>query len=632
MIRFLLLSILFIAFLVGFSNDYAVDRIPESLKKKANAVIRKSVQVLDIKNDGLAILNSKKVVTVMNRNGDSHALFYAFYDKYRQVSNIVITLFDKNGDRTDRIKASDLRDVSAVSGFSLYEDNRLIYYEPHVTTYPYTIEINYQIEFNGYLGFQDWYPRYSSDVSIEYGMYKVITKDDNDIKFLENNILGTRNHNENSSELVYVWQVSNQEAYYSESFSPPLQMIFPNVQIAPIHFNYGGEKGSMESWNQFGKWIGKLMKGRNDVSAELSLKIKKLTEDAGDTTEMVKRIYEFVQVNTRYVSIQMGVGGYQPFKASSVEENGYGDCKALSNYTMTLLEEAGIRSNYSLVRAGSNMADIYTDFPSQQFNHAILCVPQIEDTIWLECTNQNIPFNFLGSFTGDRHVLSIDKNGGKLIKTPAYSKEHNIEKCKFSFEIDEFANGMGAIDLVYLGLAYDEVFGFINEDREEQKKWLYEHVDLPGLKINDFVVTERKDKFPEAYVNIQIDIQKYASVSGKRMFVPLIPVEKLSNIPSDDEDRKFDIYLNQAKMYYDSISISLPENYNLEYLPQEVNLANQFGEYHLMVTQEGQNVIAERTLSINKGTFPKSNYHEFVAFYQAIQKNDNSKLVLKKKE
>ena len=65
-----------------------------------------------------------------------------------------------------------------------------------------------------------------------------------------------------------------------------------------------------------------------------------------------------MQNNTRYISIQLGIGGWRPFEAAYVASKGYGDCKALSNYMYSLLKEAGILSYYTLVKAGAGEEDI----------------------------------------------------------------------------------------------------------------------------------------------------------------------------------------------------------------------------------------------------------------------------------
>src|SRR5690606_4540730 len=103
-----------------------------------------------------------------------------------------------------------------------------------------------------------------------------------------------------------------------------------------------------------------------------------------------------------------------------VEKTGYGDCKALSNYMVALLGSVGIKGYYSLIMAGENFTPLQTDFPSSQFNHVVVAVPNGSDTLWLECTSQTQPFGYLGSFTDDRYALMILDDGATLVKTGSY--------------------------------------------------------------------------------------------------------------------------------------------------------------------------------------------------------------------
>ena len=121
-----------------------------------------------------------------------------------------------------------------------------------------------------------------------------------------------------------------------------------------------------------------------------------------------------MQKKTRYVNVSIGIGGWQPFDAATVDKTSYGDCKALSNFTKSLLSVVGIKSFYALNNAGSDANSIDRSFPSAQFNHAFVCVPLDRDTIWLECTNQRYPCGFNSDFTDA--VLSAFLNRDTDIK------------------------------------------------------------------------------------------------------------------------------------------------------------------------------------------------------------------------
>ena len=80
----------------------------------------------------------------------------------------------------------------------------------------------------------------------------------------------------------------------------------------------------------------------------------------------------------------------------------------------SILKEAGIVSYYAVVRAGKNANYITEDFPSQQFNHVILCVPVEKRFCLVECTSQTMPAGYLGDFTSDRYALLVDETGWQI--------------------------------------------------------------------------------------------------------------------------------------------------------------------------------------------------------------------------
>ena len=132
-----------------------------------------------------------------------------------------------------------------------------------------------------------------------------------------------------------------------------------------------------------------------------------------DTYKKVAVLYDYLQKNTHYVLVTFGIGGLQPYEASYVARNKYGDCKALSNFMVALLKEAGIKSYPVAIWGGEEEREFVKDFPSHQSNHIICAVPIEKDTVWLECTtSQFLPAGYLSWFTANRFGLLISENGG----------------------------------------------------------------------------------------------------------------------------------------------------------------------------------------------------------------------------
>src|SRR5471030_2459540 len=99
-----------------------------------------------------------------------------------------------------------------------------------------------------------------------------------------------------------------------------------------------------------------------------------MTAGLATDKEKVKFLYEYMQHNVRYVSIQLGIGGLKPFSATFVDQKKYGDCKALSNYMCALLKAVNIPAYYAKVRAGTNEEPCDNSFPFDLSNHIIVCI------------------------------------------------------------------------------------------------------------------------------------------------------------------------------------------------------------------------------------------------------------------
>lgn len=615
---------------ISSAQIYSVSRIPAELKEDAYAVIRKNYVECEVRGKTLE-KKAHYVITILDKSGDFLSSYIEFYDPSKEIKNAVVNLYNSAGKKVNTFRKKDFDDYSAINGFSLYEDSRVIYFKPAVNSYPYTVEYLVTTEEEDFISFPKWIPVPARHVSVEVSEYKLMVPEDYEIKYKfinsDKDFKVTRADNQKTFSVTMV----NQNILEDEPYSPLAEDIYPHALVVPEKFSMEDYNGSYESWNEFGKWIWTLKKDRVELSEEVKQELGSIISETDTEKEKILKVYKYLQNSTRYVNISLGIGGYQPYPAMTVRTNGYGDCKALSNYAYAMLNSIGIKSYYTLVSAGSNERDIFIDFPSQQFNHVILCVPLEKDTIWLECTSQTSPPGYLGRSIDNRTVLLIDEDGGHLTRTSGYKPDDNLQLRRASITIDPVkGNFPASIHTEYRGQQYSYVESVIHDSEDDQKDFLLEDIEIPQFKINSFKISNRfEDLAPVGIVDLDLDIENYITRSGDRYFLPLNLMNKSGTAPKPDDNRINDIYLGFSYHDIDSIHYRIPDGLSVEYLPENVILESDFGAYAFKCTYENQVITVVREIRIIKGIYPRDKYAEFVEFFRQILKADSAKALLK---
>jgi hypothetical protein len=387
----------------------------------------------------------------------------------------------------------------------------------------------------------------------------------------------------------------------------------------------------MSGWKEFGKFVFDLKQGRDELPPDVKARVHQIADPLPTVEEKIAALYHYLQKNTRYISIQLGIGGFQPFDAKFVAQKAYGDCKALTNYMFSLLKEAGIRSHYSLVCAGKYDTYLNVDFPSQQFNHVILSVPLSKDTAWLECTSQTLPAGYLGDFTGNRQALLITEEGGKLVNTVKYEAKDNVQERIMDGVLAE--DGTLSIKSItsFTGLQLDDVHHLINQlTSDKVKEYLQEQLNLATYDIVSFSYKEDKTLSPEISEALDLVVSNYATVTGKRLFITPNILNRSGMKLTEPEKRQFDVVLPMAFHDLDSISIQVPDGYRPESMPADTELKTPFGEYKSRVVLQGRQLNYYRDFIFYGGRHPAESYSKLVKFFDDIHKADRARVVLVK--
>ena len=610
--------IIFIHTATAQVSDYQTLFLDKKLTVNANAVFRLDEIHIDIVSQNKMTYKVKKVVTVLNKEGDRYANVHIFYDQEKKIKNPEARIYDALGHELERIRARDFNDISAVDGFSLYRDDRLLRYRYTPIQYPYTLELSYEVETSDTGVFPPWYFVPGYNTSVEKSRYSITYPSQNLKPVFKEHLLGqVKVEKKNSGERIF-YSADTIPAIERESYAPYFQDVVPRLSVRLPQFHYKGFDAKVSDWNGLGAWIDRhLLQGRTALPEATKLHARALVSGVDDNLDKAKIIYRYMQDHTRYINVQIGIGGLRPISAIDVDRLKYGDCKGLSNYTKALLEAVGVTSFYTVVQAGKDKVDFEDDFSDlRQGNHVILAIPHNNKYYWIDCTSQVDPFGFVGDFTDDRKVLIVKPGGGEIVKTISYLNEENHQATVAEYSLSADGSISGSVDIATKGIRYDNRFYIMEYSEDDLIKHYKEYwSNINNIEIRDHNLINDREKvvFQE---RVFVSATKYASLSGDRILFPINAFNKNTSIPKRYRERVHPLEIQRGYHDEDQFTVQLPIGFMVEALPKQSEVETEFGHYRTEFVHdpEARTICYRRSLFIRKGIYPKEKYTPFRNF------------------
>lgn len=553
--------------LAAKAQTYPVSDIPDSLKSRATYVIRDWTLDFTVQTPARGILKEHKVITVMNVRGKASANFSAYSYTFEKLTAAHIKIYDASGKLWKEVKLKDM-ETSGYGG-NLVDDGQMTYYMTSAPTYPYTVDMESTSEYKGLIA----YPSLNlghTESSIQHMNYTIHIPASVGLRYKAHDIdLEPRISDDpsNAGTKMYTWEVKDIRARRAQT-----NMIsdkVPGVWIAPEHFSMGDADGDMSTWQQFGLWVYNLNTDRWTLPESSKLFYRQLVAGAGTDKAKARILYAYLQKNFRYVSIQLGIGGFKAFPSAYTEKNKYGDCKGLSSYMKACLDAVGIKSYVALINGGWGLTPVDPGFPRQSFNHAILCIPFTGDTTWLECTSKVNDFGVLTGFTEDRNALLLTEKGGVLVSTPHSRAEENSSATYSKVTLAE--DGSGTDELVQRARgAYkiNKLNALQDADQETKKQYLINSMDYPEPDSFSLRLDQRGHSTLDLTLVGHLRFEKIPdAAAGNLMFLfPRIsPVSEYRLPPA--LTRADDYHFSYPFELSDTTAYQLPDGYAVEHLP-----------------------------------------------------------------
>ena len=608
---------------------YSSLTLPDSLKKDANAVYHLEEMFVDIQSSSKMTIRLHTIVSVLNKNGLHHSVIRIGVDKLRKLEDVNVKVYNESGIEISRYKKKDFKLEGTYDGVTLASDDKLYELDFPVPGVPCTIETDYTLEVSGYIDIPSWYfgtpaesfktSRYTlrTAVPVNYKTYNssvkpIITQD--------------------AGYTVYKWEMNNCPVPEREPGSYGSKIFMPWIDISPTQFSYDGYPGSLTNWKEFGKWSYPFYEEQNPFPEDRVNTFKMLVQEAKTEKEKISILYKYLQKETRYVSIQYGIGGFKPFPVSFAEKKKYGDCKGLTHYMKNILNAVGIKAYAALINAGANQLPVDPFFASSEFNHVILCVPLQNDTVWLECTGKQTLPGVLGNFTENRNALLITENGGVLVKTPASKSINNQWIAKSDVKVFDDGGALVHSRIFVSGEFWDYIYSYTEaKSKDDIKKAL---VNAFGYKAPDDLELKMLGDSSDGHL-IEINLaygQFFDFKAGAKLFFPIRHYKLNDETIKPAEERKYQYLFDFPYIKTDSTTYQLPAILKKESVPAAKEIKNEFVQYKndVQLNEATLELKVITHLLLNNHIIPPKQFNAVANSFEAIKKDEAQKIVLKK--
>ena len=624
--------ILLFYILSGYSSwcqviSYNLSAIPDSIKKNAEVVVQFESKIFTVQDIGEASLSVHKIYTVVNEDGKDALDFYVATSKFISLADAELKVYDANGRQVSKHKKKEM--TTQAMGEGLVDDGYVTFYSVNTSNFPVTIDIEYELKFKGTL----MYPSYDILVpgrGVIQSSFVARVPLSLDLRHKSKNIKLSPAIKDEGKARTYTWEVKNLAPFEFEESAVSPENRYPSVVLAPNKFKMDDYEGDMTSWKNFGMWYASLKKGIDVLPEDKKIFFREMVASAKNDKEKIRIIYEYLQKNFRYVSIQLGIGGFKPFPAAFTESKKYGDCKGLSNFMQAALEGIGIKSYQALINRQPNGLPVDPDFPHNRFNHVILFVPLKEDSVWLECTSNSLDFGSLDISTENKNALLITENGGVLIPTPASNSHSNIFSAFSKVILNE--DGSGEMETIFRNSGeYREMLDdILKEKKDEQKQSIV--IGLSFKQPDDFELSKKEGESTHAAL-LKMSIEKVPEfTAGSKLFLAPRLYKIWSRKLPKAENRRLDFYFTFPLEKYDTTVYALPAGYKVDVLPPEKEFKTEYSSYtsKSWYDEKERSVYSSVSIILKQHVIPAAKYAEIKKFFDDVLINDGQKIVIKK--
>lgn len=566
--------------------------------QKTEIIIKNNVPSTRTKYEIVFKFNDEKAITLHH----NYAVYYSYFDQLEHIE-----AYTKNPQPNGKIKTIDIKDLTPNNSSSngiFYDDQKEINInflgltigsEAHVE---YTISTN-EMHFTDPMIFRYYLP-------IEKEIYELTVPEEVHISLIEKNvppgfIQSTKEVKRN--ETIYTWTAHDvdEEKHFEDApartyYTPHIIYKIEDFTIKGKTINVSKSPADLFEW-----YVSNIKQIGREPSEKLRAMADSITKGSITETEKVKRIFDWVKNNIRYVAFENGMEGLVPRQPEVVCSKRYGDCKDMSSLQIGLLRSLNIPAYFTWIGT-RRIPYTYSEVPMKNTdNHMIAAIKDHGKWVFLDATDPSGIYGLPSDhIQGKQALIYIDDTKYELVDVPVVDNKTNMTADTYQISIqnkDIEIHSSTDFKGMMAGSVANQLRYMSEKDKEDFAKGIVKSVS------NNAILNSHK--FPvivdesNTSIGLNYSVKDYLKEADNEKYINIFLNKILMNDAVREVDRNAPVSFKYNMTDESTYILSIPEHYKVSFVPENSAYKNDHFEYRIEYKQENSQLICHQKLLTN---------------------------------
>ena len=458
-------------------------------------------------------------------------------------------------------------------------------------------------------------------------VYEVLNDEKNIVKFRKT---------EKGKNVIYEWTAEKVPSVRHEDDAPSIQYYATHLVCYVKSYQAHGKKINVLSGiNDLYRWYYGFIKDLNkEVSPELTRIVGEIKKNSHSELELVRNIFYWVQDNIQYIAFEQGMRGLIPHNGAYTCEKRYGDCKDMANLIVNMLQMTGVKAYHTWIGT-RDLPYRYSRLPTPMVdNHMIATyISDNGEYYFLDGTSDYTPFGYPSSMIqGKEALIAKGPDAFEIREVPVLPKEKNFMTDSMTITLENNQiTGRGVSTLT----GYPKVFGGYEMDRAEQddvRKYATKLLGKGSNKffLDDYKVTHLSDHDLPTRLEYSFRILDYFQTVDGEIYINLNLNKQFYNTFINTETRKAPRKSEYKYIQYETISMKIPDGYEVEYLPESAKQDGPLLGYDIRYEQKGRNILYSKKFYLDYLLLGPEQFQDWNAAVKQVSEAYKESIILKK--